>query len=79
VLYNLTASDGTGPVSLALGPEGSLFGATVTDPPANAGTIFEVTPPASGTGSLEWKDPLRLNRYARRSRSEWNSGLRPKR
>jgi hypothetical protein len=51
VLYTHTGSLYDGPEQLTLGSDGVLYSATAYGGPANAGTIFSLTPPASPGGA----------------------------
>ncbi len=51
VIYTLTDSDGASPVTIAFGRGGAIFGTTSLGGPANAGTVFELTPPATTGGT----------------------------
>lgn len=55
VLYNfLGGTDGAGPqASLILDTNGALYGTTTHGGSANAGTVFRLTPPASGSSWTE--------------------------
>ena len=52
VLYTLTDSDGKSPAAIVLGRGGAIFGTTnLGGGPANAGIVFELTPPATAGGN----------------------------
>ena len=48
VLYNFSGADGKTPDALALGSEGALYGTTLTGGSYGHGTVFSLTPTASG-------------------------------
>jgi len=58
VLYNFgsTSADAVGPQGVVLGKNGSLYGTTTSGGTNNAGTVFELTPPA--TAGSPWTESI---------------------
>jgi uncharacterized repeat protein (TIGR03803 family) len=60
VLYSFTGQNGDGRypnASLTAGANGSLYGTTESGGTSNAGTVFELTPPAAGQGGA-WTETV---------------------
>ncbi|MGA3213348.1 MAG: Ig-like domain-containing protein, partial [Terriglobales bacterium] len=52
ILYSFAGgTDGSNPVCLAMSPGGDLFGVLRTGGPAGLGSVFELSPPGSGSGA----------------------------
>jgi uncharacterized repeat protein (TIGR03803 family) len=71
VLYSFAGgSDGIGPQSLQMGPDGIIYGTTGQGGTANAGVVFSLTPPAAPGGN--WSEGVL---YAFQSGSDGNSPM----